>query len=110
MDWTLQHVCEKFNTNLSAAANPSVKLQLRNSQTFTTIYQIVMQEEGKKKQRQGPKHSCKIYSLFYPETVFLLPIMHVTRLFYQPIPAPQKHSVSQGNGTWSPDCQLNSGS
>jgi len=37
---------------LSAAANPSVKLQLRNSQTFTTIYQIIMQEEGKKKERE----------------------------------------------------------
>lgn len=66
--------------------------------------------EEEEKNREGHKHSCKIYYLLYSETVFLLPIMHVTRLFYQPIPASQKHSVSQGNGTWNTGCQLNSGS
>lgn len=66
MDWTLQHVYEEFNTNLSAAANPSIKLQLRNSQMFTTTYQIIMQEVGKKrKERQRDLSTAVQFIIFF---------------------------------------------
>lgn len=58
--WDLQRVCEEFNTYLSAAASPSIKLQWRNSQTFTTIYQTVTQEKGKKKQRARERDEAQL--------------------------------------------------